>query len=93
MPIEVSKSFQKSLNQFFDASLSTFACVVMPRAEPREYGSLFVCVCVHNAYLSNCLQQSAEISNTSRSRYFMKIKLNRFVIEGLVFELRCDLLT
>ena len=50
------------------------------------------CVCVRNAYLSNHLQH---ISNTSRSQYyfFMKIKLNRFVIEGLVFELWRDLLT
>ena len=45
----------------------------MPRAEPRAYGSLsvrsFICVCVRNAYLSNHLQLSAEINNTSRSRY------------------------
>ena len=68
-------------------------CVIMPRAEPWAYGSLFVCVCVHNVYLGNHLQLSAEISNTSRSGYFMKIKLNRFVIEGLVFELWHDLLT
>ena len=67
--------------------------IIMPRAEPRAYGSLFVCVCVRNAYLDNRLQLSAEISNARRSQYFMKIKLNRFVIEGLVFELWRDLLT
>ena len=44
----------------------------MLRAEPRAYGSLFVCVCVHNAYLGNRLQLSAEISDISRSRYFTR---------------------
>ena len=47
---------------------------IMPRAEPWAYGSLLTCVCVRNAYLSNHLQLSTEFSNTSRSRYFMKIK-------------------
>ena len=48
----------------------------------------FVCACVFAMCISATackLQLSAEISNISRSRYFMKIKLNRFVIEGLVF--------
>ena len=55
--------------------------------------SVCVCVCVSNANLGNRLQSSTEIYNASRSRYFIRIKLNRFVIEGLVFELWCDLLT
>ena len=47
-----------------------------------------VCMCVCNGYLGKHLQLSAEMRNTSRSRYFMKNKLNRFVIEGffIVFE-------
>ena len=42
----------------------------MPRwAEPHRHTVVcsFVCVCVHNAYLSNRFILSAEISNTGRS--------------------------
>ena len=54
---------------------------------------LCVCVCVRNAYLSNHLLLSAEISNTGRSQYFMKYKyFGRIAIKGFVFELWCDLL-
>ena len=59
------------------------------------YASVSICVSGHVVVCSFVcvLQSSDEICSTSRSRYFVKIKLNRFVIEGLFFELWRDLLT
>ena len=51
-----------------------------------------LCVCVCNAYLSNRLLLSAEISNTGRSQCFMKTKFGRIAIKGFIFELWHDLL-
>ena len=69
----------------------------MPRwAEPRRHtvvcSFVCVCVCVRNAYLSNRLLLSDEISNTGRSQYFMKSKFGRIAIKGFDFELWRDLL-
>ena len=66
----------------------------MPRwMEPHGHTLVCLFVCVRSAYLSNRLLLSVEISNTGRSRLFMKTKFGRFAIKGFVFKLWRDLLT
>ena len=76
---------------------SSKLALIMPRwVEPRRHtvvcSFVCLCVCVCNAYLSNRLLLSAEISNTGRSQYFMKTKFGRIAIKGFVLELWRDLL-